>query len=242
MSLRPPASQYWGDEARLVERLGSARRVLSVGGTGDRALALALAGVEVTVLAPGPETAALLELKRAGGLLAWPEALQLLGLLAPGRRVWLYHQIRSALSVESRAWWDAREALIREGVLGAGQLEQRMAALRGALGAARARPGGRRERAMTLAWLGFVPPEGPPREWLRKGTWADPGAAKPWLSEAGHARLSGLTLQVVRASVEEGLTRFGPQVDAVDRGDARQEGGARRWRALADPVAWKRNV
>jgi S-adenosylmethionine:diacylglycerol 3-amino-3-carboxypropyl transferase len=50
----------------------------------------------------------------------------LMGIGYFGRRVWFYHYLRDALSAEARRYWDARESLIREGLLLGGFWEQRV--------------------------------------------------------------------------------------------------------------------
>ena len=48
----------------------------------------------------------------------------LFGLNKAGRRVFLYHQLRTFLDIETRSFWDAREGLIRSGLLCDAQLER----------------------------------------------------------------------------------------------------------------------
>jgi S-adenosylmethionine-diacylglycerol 3-amino-3-carboxypropyl transferase len=71
-----------------------------------------------------------LALKLAGGHVAYEEFLQLLGLLAGGRRVFLYHKVREFLSDDACRYWDAHEETIRCGVLNSGKFERYLAMFR----------------------------------------------------------------------------------------------------------------
>lgn len=140
---RPPATRRihrggwvrtedWLDEAVATAVLGGAGGpLLVVGGAGDAAIALLAAGAEA-VLAVGADAgaAALIELKAASAALHPLEARQLVGLDPAGRRVFLYHRVRAALSDAARAWWDAREDVIRAGVADAGDYERSLARFR----------------------------------------------------------------------------------------------------------------
>ena len=132
----PTSAQSWLDEAVTVLALGAATGALWVSDpSGDRAIALALAGRAETVVVPSeaPADAALLLLKLTTGPLAWEERLQVLGLLTGGRRVFLYHRLREHLPAEARAVWDHQEALIRAGLLHGGAAETKIDLARRAL-------------------------------------------------------------------------------------------------------------
>lgn len=122
-------SQCWEDESLVVEHLGGPGRVGAVIEGADSVLALALSGAEVVAWGSVGERA-LLELKLVGTLLRHPEYLQLLGLLEPGRRVTLYHQVRPHLSTATRQYWDLHEATVRVGILSQGGFERRLTRLR----------------------------------------------------------------------------------------------------------------
>lgn len=126
-------AQCWEDERVLVEALRPAadEDVLSIGSAGDNTIALALAGARsVTAVDLSEPQLALLELKLAGARLHYLEYRQLLGLDTPGRRVFLYHQVRDALSDRARRYWNAHEHVVREGILGSGRFERYLSAFR----------------------------------------------------------------------------------------------------------------
>lgn len=122
-------SQCWEDEALVVEHLGGPGQVGAVIEGADSVLALAVSGAEVVAWGQVGERA-LLELKLEGTRLRHPEYLQLLGLLEPGRRVTLYHQVRPHLSAPTRQYWDRHEATVRVGILSHGRFERRLTRLR----------------------------------------------------------------------------------------------------------------
>lgn len=119
-------AQCWEDPRLLTAALDPRdREVLSIASAGDNAIALALAGARRVVAVDVSEAQlALCELKLAGHRLHHLEFRQLLGLDAPGRRVFLYHGLRPHLSDRARRFWDAHEDTIRAGILGAGRFEK----------------------------------------------------------------------------------------------------------------------
>ncbi|MFT5584184.1 MAG: S-adenosylmethionine:diacylglycerol 3-amino-3-carboxypropyl transferase [Cognaticolwellia sp.] len=122
-------TQCWEDEDLVIKHLGGPGRVGAVIEGADSVLALALSGAEVVAWgSPGEQ--ALLELKLVGTSLRHPEYLQLLGLLEAGRRLMLYHQIRSDLSAQTRGYWDQHEATVRVGILPQGRFEKGLTRLR----------------------------------------------------------------------------------------------------------------
>lgn len=211
----------------------------------ERAVALAIAGCRVTSVHPDTEGLALLGLVRAGGGLAWEEHLQVLGLLAGGRRVLLYHQLRASLDADSRAFWDAREARVREGVLrvpalerfraltaplpGWAQVEALLAEPDSAKRAQMVLPSSDRAFSMAArlafgrafperldrALLGWGP-DAFAVEWLARGTLRAP--QRPALSRAGHAALGGARIRGVVSEVGAFLSQCGERFDAVDLG------------------------
>lgn len=127
---RPLSAWSWGDPAAVAEALRpEGGRVLVACGAGDEALTLLAAGAgHVLAVDPDPGPLALAELKLAAArTLPAPTLRSLLGLDAAGRRLFLYHYVRDGriegrgplppgLEGPSRAWWDAREALLRTGI------------------------------------------------------------------------------------------------------------------------------
>lgn len=168
----------WGDPELVVAALEpQGARVFTVGGRGDTALQL-LAAQPARLLVNDAriEARALFALKLAT---AWtlPRATlrSLFGVDEAGRRIFLYHYVREGqqegrgppppgLSGEARAFWDAREPLLREGLAGAGDRERQEARLRRLLGVVSGRDtarSGRRLRLLAIAAL--APQVGLPR-------------------------------------------------------------------------------
>lgn len=133
--LQPPgATLSWLDPDRVRSALPvpTGARVLAACSSGACAFALAIAGAEQVIqVAPDDAGLALAELQLVGAHALPVEGLRnLLGYDQPGRRVFLYHQMRGALSPRGRAYWDAHEALLREGLVDAGALERHLAHFR----------------------------------------------------------------------------------------------------------------
>jgi S-adenosylmethionine:diacylglycerol 3-amino-3-carboxypropyl transferase len=123
------STQSWTDPAPLLSALdaGAGRRLLWIGGSGDNALAAAIAGADVTISA-GDDERALVELKReAARELDLGAYRELLGLGPPGRRIFYYHHVRKRLSPPALAFWDRSEPVLRGGVLDSGRREQAIA-------------------------------------------------------------------------------------------------------------------
>lgn len=124
------AAWSWVDPAVVVGALGEAGREhpLAADPGGDLAFALAIAGASaVTWASADPGAHALVELKLAAARELPVEGYRcLLGLDPGGRRVFYYHLIRAALSEPCRAWWDAREELIRLGLATCGVWERHL--------------------------------------------------------------------------------------------------------------------
>lgn len=102
-----------------------------VSGAGDNALERLITGDEPVVFRGDAEQVALVELKVAAiRVLPVQSVRSFFGLGHFGRRVWFYHELRPALGERTRAFWDAREATIRAGLLASGEYERAMAAFR----------------------------------------------------------------------------------------------------------------
>lgn len=127
----------WEDPEPLVRMIaGEAPRCLVIERCGELGFALVAAGAVVDVLPPDGPSAALLALKRcAAEQLPPASARSLLGLGYFGRRVWFYHYLRGGLDAASRGWWDAHEATVRLGIVGAGRVERAWARWRRTAGA-----------------------------------------------------------------------------------------------------------
>lgn len=100
-------------------------------GAGDCAFAAVIRGEGAVVYADAAPQQALVHLK-AAAVRALPvqSVRSFLGFGHFGRRVWFYHEVRGGLPDAVRAWWDAREPLIRAGLCQAGLAEQRSARFR----------------------------------------------------------------------------------------------------------------
>lgn len=123
----------WDDPDQVIAALSPAnQRIFCIESAGDVAFALLIAGArEVVAVCPDFPQFALCELKKTAlQLLPVQSVRSFLGLGYFGRRVWFYHYVREALAPDVRRFWDARESLIREGLLGAGLVERRIARVR----------------------------------------------------------------------------------------------------------------
>lgn len=120
-------AQCWEDVSILRAALSvqPGERVLSICSAGDNSFAFCLdKASEVVCIDLSQPQLALAELKWLGlQQLKQSGLFTLLGLNQPGRRVFLYHQIRDGLSKGARQWCDANEGLIREGILDSGRFE-----------------------------------------------------------------------------------------------------------------------
>lgn len=174
----------WADPSPAVAALavGPQDDVLCLAGTFEEALALLLAGARsVTWVEPALPRRAVAGLYLcAARALPIQSVRALFGHDAAGRRVWFYHYVRAALDPELRAWWDAREHLVRQGIEASGRLERHL------------------DRARRL--LGSALPSALPSALARR--WDDlPGAERaalaqgPWCGAAG---LAGLRLALSR--------------------------------------------
>ena len=107
-------------------------RIMTVAGAGDNASSLlGLNSSHVSVVASSPAAFALFELKiRSIQSLHPDNVYNIFGVHPSGRRVFVYHQLRTALSQSTRDWWDAHERIIREGLLMHGEVEQHNNVLR----------------------------------------------------------------------------------------------------------------
>jgi S-adenosylmethionine-diacylglycerol 3-amino-3-carboxypropyl transferase len=131
------SGQDWLDTSTARRALDVQRgeQGLCLGGAGEIALALAAEGAgELICIHADPGPSALAELKWAAARsLKRTGICTLLGLNEAGRRVFLYHQLRTELGEASRSWWDRNEAIIRKGAIGQGDLESKLRQFRFAL-------------------------------------------------------------------------------------------------------------
>ncbi len=127
-------AQSWKDPAVLLGglRVNADDDVLSVCASGDNSFALAIAGARsVTAIDLSGPQIALAKLKLAGAKhLNLARFHSLLGLSGLGQRIYLYHLLRPHLDEATVAFWDANEALIREGLLGCGKFEHYLSLFR----------------------------------------------------------------------------------------------------------------
>ncbi len=203
--LRPPATLDWRDPAPLLALLPvppDQADVLVCGGAGEIALSLLAAGARSVTLLTDPASRAAAALKIAALQRLPPQSVRsFVGLGYFGRRIWFYHFLRDALPPGARQFWDAREELLRLGMLNAGSMEHHMARWRALaarlIGAdslsaplSAAAPGLRLRALLRLplpgappllghmlACLPARPPAGPPHfllPWLLLGAWPDP--------------------------------------------------------------------
>lgn len=240
----PDVTQTWIEPETLgALRLGSDDRVLSLAAGGDLALA-ACRVASVVHVASSPADLALVALKIAGARELPVEGLRcMLGVDPGGRRVFLYHLMRGALSPPARTWWDAHESLIRTGVLRSGRFESWLESHRGltrALVATGVPPVGRLRRRLAAR------PDAPLGRWIVDGVWRTLDEGPPYLTPAGHANLreASARVELVLARPAEWLAaqppgRFtaitlGPGADASTRAAVLGHGrsGARLLRPL----------
>ena len=106
-------------------RVGHDDDVLSVCAAGDNSFAMLIAGARtVTAIDLSGPQIALAKLKLAAAKnLDIDRFRSFLGLGSIGQRVFLYHELRSTLDDETRAYWDDHELQIREGLVGCGKFE-----------------------------------------------------------------------------------------------------------------------
>lgn len=120
-------AQSWEDPAVLQAGLcvGADDDVLSICAAGDNSFALAIAGARsVTAIDLSGPQIALAKLKLVAAQHFDLERFRsFLGVGNIGQRVFLYHELRPQLDEATCSYWDANEALIREGLLGCGKFE-----------------------------------------------------------------------------------------------------------------------
>lgn len=128
-------ASVWEDADVLMEALApraAGGRFLSVSSAGDNALALlALAPDEVVAVDLNPAQLACLELRVAAlRRLDDEELLSFLGVTPSSGRAEVFRGLRTELSGESRAFWDAHPRLVEEGIVHAGRFERYLRAFR----------------------------------------------------------------------------------------------------------------
>jgi S-adenosylmethionine-diacylglycerol 3-amino-3-carboxypropyl transferase len=120
-------AQCWEDADILLEGLavGPGAVVVSIASAGDNSLALLTAGPSrVIALDLNPAQLACVELRVAAYReLSHPELLELIGSTPSTRREALYQRLRSQLSPDVRAFWDAHPNEVRQGIGAAGKFE-----------------------------------------------------------------------------------------------------------------------
>ena len=120
-------SQDWQDSSLVLQllQLPQNSKVLLIGSMGELAVAIAEAGaLEVVCLPTDAWNVPLTELKILALQKLRPTGVQtLMGCNPKGRRIFLYHQLRSGLGEEGRKFWDQHEALIRLGLIEQGEYE-----------------------------------------------------------------------------------------------------------------------
>lgn len=120
-------AQVWEDADILLDALDiqSDDECLSIASAGDNALAMLARGPRrVVALDMNPSQLACLELRVAAfRTLEYRELLEIIGSVPSDRRTKLYEAIKPELSVDTRAFWDARTSQIARGVGHAGKFE-----------------------------------------------------------------------------------------------------------------------
>lgn len=121
-------SLVWEDIALLRDGLAvqPSDDVLCITSAGDNVLGLLLEEPRsVTAIDLNPCQNRLLELKIAAiRAVDHADFLALLGIVPSPRRMQIYGACRALLSDDAAAWWDGQTALIEEGIVGSGRLEQ----------------------------------------------------------------------------------------------------------------------
>lgn len=122
-------ASVWEDADVLCDALAPvavAGRLLSIASAGDNALALlTLDPAAVLAVDLNPAQLAALELRVAAfRRLDDPELLPFLGVSEGGQRPGQYARLRSELSAEARAFWDARPELVERGIIHVGKFER----------------------------------------------------------------------------------------------------------------------
>jgi S-adenosylmethionine-diacylglycerol 3-amino-3-carboxypropyl transferase len=127
-------AQCWEDTDVLLEALdiqpGDA--CFSVGSGGDNTLSmLSRDPGSVVAVDLSPAQNFVIELKRAAfRTLSHPQTLELAGISNSTQRPQLYQRVRAALPADARMFWDARTAVIEQGLSSAGKFERYFALFR----------------------------------------------------------------------------------------------------------------
>ncbi len=137
---RPVLGGAWAPIGALVAALAldPADRLACRSPDPGDAIALAAAGRVLLFAAADPACHWAILAIAAAARLGATGAEELVGCGQPGRRIWLYHQVRPLLPAPSRAHWDRREGWIRGGLItatpeAAGRWERTIARQAGAL-------------------------------------------------------------------------------------------------------------
>ena len=171
------------DTAALQRVAGTVRdlRVRVVGGVGDVALTLLAQGAHVRLELADAGAWALAH-ARIAALRELPvaSARSYLGMAHFGRRVWFHHYLRGAMDPAARDWLDARENLVREGLVGCGAWERAVAGRTTEALARRALRGGSASRWALAQWLAT--------RWAERGATARHVAELLRAPDGAHAR------------------------------------------------------
>jgi S-adenosylmethionine-diacylglycerol 3-amino-3-carboxypropyl transferase len=117
----------WEDADLLLTALEPApgKRILSIASAGDNALALAAAGAEVVAADLSMPQLACAELRIAAiRALDYDELLAFLGITEHAQRLSIYAKLRSDLSANAAAYWDANGATLAAGLIHGGKFEK----------------------------------------------------------------------------------------------------------------------
>ncbi len=127
------ATRPWFTPAVALGALapGEADRVFAVAGSGDVGFACVGAASVDMVDVREAQVAWTRLCLRAAAELPVQSVRSLLGYAHHGRRVWFYHYLRPHLDPATRGFWDGNEGAIRLGLVEQGQVERRIASLRG---------------------------------------------------------------------------------------------------------------
>ena len=126
-------ANVWEDADVLCQALqpGPGRRILSIASGGDNSFALAAEGANVVAVDLSAAQLAMCELKRAAiRSLEHDELLAFIGIRGSVDRPAVYRALEGQLPDDARAFWDARQAELRDGIVHAGKFERYFATFR----------------------------------------------------------------------------------------------------------------
>ncbi len=128
-------ASVWEDADVLCQALtpvAGGKRLLSIASAGDNALALlTLDPAEVVAVDLNPAQLACIDLRRvAFSILEYEDLLAFLGVVADAKRLAVYQSLRSAISQDTRTFWDARPEAVVAGIIHDGKFERYFATFR----------------------------------------------------------------------------------------------------------------